>query len=437
MDFNLDEMSLDELNQLLQAIQIKLDAMASEGEGAGDGEAREGEDGEGADGAEGAEGGEGGEGGEPAADIPAEIAEIVEGLTDDLEELETLIDQVEGRKATITANAERRKKLIARVKRGDTGKVIRTFQSNEEVKENMFGIESKEYRNAFLKNLQGKPVSAEERTALANGSYVIPQETLNKIYGKMELYPLINAVEVMHIPGTVIVPVEGTVNAAAVVAMGTAATDSADSMAQVSLGVYKLIKTIEITADVEAMAIDAFETWLVERLANKLYRLVTKMIAAGTGSSEPTGLCAASGGVDATGCTYTKAAITFTDILAIIAALPTEYTPGATFVMSRTTFWQNVLAVKDSDNRPIVVADAQSPAKFNVMGFPVILEDEVGTDIIFGDLKEGYVWNFGKDIDVARDESVGFRTGSTVFRGMCLGDGKPTGVGLVRYTKAS
>jgi hypothetical protein len=40
------------------------------------------------------------------------------------------------------------------------------------------------------------------------------------------------------------------VNAAAEVAMGTAATDSADALAHVSLGAYKLIKTVEITADV-------------------------------------------------------------------------------------------------------------------------------------------------------------------------------------------
>ena len=100
-------------------------------------------------------------------------------------------------------------------------------------------------------------------------------------------------------------------------------------------------------------------------------------------------------------------------------------------------FGATVPPVKDSDNRPIVVADAQSPAKFNVLGFPVILEDEVGTDIIFGDLKEGYVWNFGKDPVVDRDSSVEFRKGSEVFRVMALGDGAPTGVGLVRYTKAT
>ena len=105
--------------------------------------------------------------------------------------------------------------------------------------------------------------------------------------------------------------------------------------------------------------------------------------------------------------------------------------------MSRATFYSNVLNVQTTQKQPVVVADPQAPAKYNIFGFPVIIEDGVGTDIIFGDLKEGYVFNFAKDIAVDRDESVAFRTGSTVFRGMALGDGKPTGVGLVRFTKAS
>ena len=45
--------------------------------------------------------------------------------------------------------------------------------------------------------------------------------------------------------------------------------------------------------------------------------------------------------------------------------------------------------------------------------------------------------NFGKDVEIARDESVGFRSGSTVFRGMALCDGKPTGIGIVRCEQDS
>ena len=344
------------------------------------------------------------------------------------DELEARVSEMEAIKAEMDkrrADAEEAEARAQEAAQKDGEKI------DVEVKKMNFAVNSPEYREAFLKNLQGKELTAEERNAVT-ATAAIPTETANKIWGKMELYPILNAIDVMHIPGNVILPVEGTINAAAVVAMGTAATDGADTLAPVSLGAYKLIKTVEITADVQAMAIPAFENWLVDRLANKLFRLVAGMVAAGTGTNEPAGLAT----LTAAG-TYTKAAITYADLLAIIAALPTEYDPNAAFVMSRATFYGNVLNVTTTQKQPVVVADPQAPAKYNVFGFPVIIEDGVGTDIIFGDLKEGYVWNFAKDVEVESDASVAFRTGSTVFRGMALGDGKPTGVGLVRFTKAA
>ena len=344
------------------------------------------------------------------------------------DELEARVSEMEAIKAEMDkrrADAEEAEARAQEAAQKDGEKI------DVEVKKMNFAVNSPEYREAFLKNLQGKELTAEERAAVV-ATAAIPTETANKIWGKMELYPILNAIDVMHIPGNVILPVEGTINAAAVVAMGTAANDSGDTLAPVSLGAYKLIKTVEITADVQAMAIPAFENWLVDRLANKLFRLVAGQVAAGTGTNEPTGLAT----ITAAG-TYTKAAITYADLLTIIAALPTEYDPNACFVMSRATFYGNVLNVTTTQKQPVVVADPQAPAKYNVFGFPVIIEDGVGTDIIFGDLKEGYVWNFAKDVEVESDASVAFRTGSTVFRGMALGDGKPTGVGLVRFTKAA
>jgi len=411
--FDLEKMTEDELNALLAAVQAKLEEMAG-GEGAVNNK-REGENGE----EEGAE--------NPGTDD--ETAELVAQLSDDVDELEKLVDKITERKSAIRGNAEKREKLLKRIAAGESGKVIRNFKPEEEEKK-MFGVDSKEYRNAYLKNLQGKPLTAEERAAVT-ATAAIPQETMNKIWGKAKLYPLLDAVDVMHVPGTVILPVEGTVNPAAVVAMGTAANDSADTISPVSLGVYKIIKTLEITADVEAMAVDAFEDWLVDRLSNQIFRKVTALIAAGTGTNEATGLNT----ITATG-SYTKAAMTYSDLLAIVAALPTEYNPGAKFVMSRANFFTNVLNIQTTQKQPVVVADPQAPAKFSILGYEVILEDTLGDSIIFGDLKEAYVWNFGKDVSIDRDESVGFRTGSVVYRGMCLGDGKPTGVGAVHFTKA-
>ena len=361
------------------------------------------------------------------AELIAETSEETRDALDNdalearIEEMEAIKAEIETRKA---AAAEERK-VEEEVAQMSGQKII------EEEKRMSYEVNTPEYRDAFLRNLQGKELTMEERAAVTAGA-AIPTETANKIWGKLELYPILNAIDIMHIPGNVILPVEGTINAAAVVAMGNAATDSADTLAPVSLGAYKLIKTVEITADVKAMAVPAFEDWLVDRLANKIFRLVAAKVAAGTGTNEPTGLAT----ITAAG-TYTKAAITYTDLLTIIGSLPAEYDGNASFVMSRATFYGNVLNVQTTQKQPVVVADPQAPAKYSIFGFPVIIEDGIGTDIVFGDLKEGYVWNFGQDIAVESDASVAFRTGSVVFRGMALGDGKPTGVGLVRYTKAA
>lgn len=362
----------------------------------------------------------------------AAISEEVESATGEaLTALEAEVENLTNERQQLIDEVQTRQQLRANIADGLIGGTVIEKQEEEPIMENRnFSVHSAEYREAFLLNLQGKELSGEQRAAVT-GAAAIPTQTMNEIVHKLELAPIINAVDVTYIPSNVTYPVEGTVNAASWVAMGTAATDSADVINAVTLGAYKLIKTVEITADVAAMSVDAFEAWLVNRLANKIQRAVAAGIMTGSGSGQATGLSsrAADG-------TYTKA-ITYTDIMAIIAKLPTEFAQNASFVMSRATFFGNVLNIQDTAKHPIVVADAQAPAKFNILGFPVIIEDGAGTDIYFGDLKEAYKFNFAKAPVVDRDESVAFRTGSTVYRAMALADGKPTGVGIVRYTQAA
>ena len=369
-------------------------------------------------------------------EINARLAEIRDMNMDEvtgeqLTALEQETNDLLAERQQIQNEVQTRQQLRANIAAGlVTGTIIEHHEEENNMENRTYAIDSAEYREAYLLNLQGRELNAEQRAAVT-ASGAIPTHTMNQIVSRLELSPIINAVDVTYIPGNVSWPVESAAAAASWVAMGTAATDSADAVVPVNLGAFKLIKTVEITADVAAMAIDAFETWLVNRLANKIQRAVAAGIVAGTGSAQATGLSsrAADG-------TYTKA-ITYTDVMAIIAKLPTEFAAGACFVMSRASFYGNVLNIQDSSKHPIVVADVQAPAKFNILGYPVILEDAAGTDIYFGDLKEAYKFNFAQAPTVKRDESVGFRTGSTVYRAMALCDGKPTGVGVVRYTQAA
>ena len=416
MEFNLDEMSLEELNNLLAAIQAKLNEIEAE-----PGEEREGEE----------------EPAEAPAEIPAEIAEIAEGLSEDLDELEQLIEQVEGRKAAITKKAEKRAALIRKIEAGGTGKTVRTFKENEETEERkMFEHDSKEYRSAWLKKLQGKDLNAEERQAMT-ASAAIPTETMNQIVHTLELNPLIAAVDVTHFPSNVTYPAEGTINDAAWVAMGTAANDSADTLQAITLGAYKLIKTVSIDADVRAMSVDAFEAWLVERLANKIEKAVDAGILNGGGSTSGECLGIKTSKTTQDG-TYTKAAMKWDDLTKIMGKLPGQYHANATFVMPPALFFGEVLGMKDSTGNRVVVNDPQEPRKYNILGFPVIVDGNAATDeVYFGDLKQ-YKFNFAGDIEVTSSDEVDFRVGSRVWRAMTLADGKLADPNaIVRYIRAT
>lgn len=341
--------------------------------------------------------------------------------TEDLESRKDALEEIDAELAARRQAAQEAEEIRRKVAEGNDP-VIKTFEQEDKKMENRFAIDTPEYREAFLKKLQGKELNAEERAAVT-ATAAIPTITMNEIVHKLELNPLIAAVDLTHIPGYVTYPAEGTANDAAWVAMGTAATDSADTLTAITLGANKLIKTVEIGADVDAMSIDAFEAWLVARLANKIEKAVDAGILNGGGSTS--GECL---GIKTSKTTadykYTKAAMNWKDITTIIGTLPGQYHNEASFVMPPALFFGEVLGMTDSTGNRVVVMDPQAPRKYNVLGFPCIVDGNAATDeVYFGDLK-AYKFNFAKDVEVRSSEEVEFRKGSKVWRAMALADGK-------------
>lgn len=352
------------------------------------------------------------------AELDKEVREAqdIEAVNKAAEEKKELLE----RRAELEA-IEARKAAALALENGANGKVVETGKVKD-MDQRTFAVDTAEYRAAWLKKLQGKELDEAETRAMTAGA-VIPTITMDKIVAWLEKTPLVNAVDLTYIPGNVTYPAESAMADAAWVAMGSAASDGTDTLASVSLGAYKLIKTLEITADVVAMGIDAFEGWLVERLGNKIAKAVDAGILNGGGSTSGQCLGIAVSKTTQDG-TYTKTTIKYADICKIIGALKSQYHQNASFVMPRQFFFGKVLGMTDSQGNRVVVADAQSPAKFNILGYPVIVDDNCTSgDILFGDLK-AYKFNFAKAPEVTSDDSVGFRTGSRVYRALALADGK-------------
>ena len=361
----------------------------------------------------------------------AEIRGILDSEQEfDIDALTEEVRQLDAEKAEIEERAAKEAELRKAVEPSVIKEIKNQMKEERKMEEKVFTPESVEYRDAYMKNLQGKPMSIEERTALSGASYVIPTETLNKIYGKLEENQLIKEIDALYVPGYVSVPTASTVNDANWIAMASASTDSADAMGTVSLTAKKLIKTIEITADIQAMSIPAFQGWLVNKLAQKMEAAICAAIINGAGSStvpQGVGQCGIVTSTAIAGATLAK-------LSAFMGGLKAPYHNGAVWVMSSENFFTYVLPLASDSNGYLV----QDGIGYRLLGHRVVLDDNVDNckfksgstaeannadHIIFGNFKEGYVFNFGEGIQVEADNSVSFRSGSTVYRAMALCDG--------------
>lgn len=357
---------------------------------------------------------------ERKAAISAEMN--VEGA--DLDALTAEVDALEARSNELKKAAEKRAALATKVI-ASNNIVKEKIVEDKKVEENRtFAPDTVEYRDAYLKNLMGKDISVEERNALTSAADVIPTELVNQIYGKLEDNPVYAELNVTRFPGYVQIPYAKTVNEASWTAMGTASTDSADEVDSISLSMYKLIKTVEITADIQAASIPAFQSWLVDTLARKMIAAIVAAVLNGNGSGKPTGVIP--------GLTAVDTSITYDTILAAMAAVPGQYHRDAVFVMSSDTFFNKVMTLKDDQKRPLVVqgvAGVDRAPEYMLLGHRVLLESSTDTEtannLLFGNFRDGYAFNIAKDVAIESDGSVEFRKGSVVYRAMALADGKP------------
>ncbi len=125
----------------------------------------------------------------------------------------------------------------------------------------------------------------------------------------------------MNSPSNVTLPVEDTTADMTWVSEGTASSDSDDNVGKVELLAYKLIKTIEVSANIKAMSIDEFETFLVKTLSRKVKVALDAAIANGDNSSKAQGICNKITGIQ----TAAADTLDYDDICDLLASVKAAY----------------------------------------------------------------------------------------------------------------
>lgn len=366
-----------------------------------------------------------------------------EDLTEEeIQALEEEAKELEEEKKALIAKAEKRKQTLENIKRGISGNTleeIKNGREKEKMNEERNILKSAEYRSAFLKKLQGKKLTdAEERamTSAANSvGAAIPTITQDLVMEKLEQNaPLLNEIELMRVNGNVTFAVEADATDANVHKEGATLTEDGDVLIPVSLTTYEITKYITISKTVAKMSIDAFENWLSTMLAKRIARKITKLIIAGTGVDQPTGIEKANTWNDKNSITVGASAnLTEKNVTDVTALLPGAYDANAKWLMSKKTLLQDFRPLQDKSKNNIFVKEN---GKYYVEGYEVLLDDSVTLhESYFGDMKM-YAGNLAEDVTVDTDKKLS--TNSFEYLGCAMFDGKPAvGEAFVKLVKAA
>ena len=351
-----------------------------------------------------------------------------DALEDRIQEMEAITAELENRKKA-AAEEERQAEEAAR-KQGE--QIIKTKE------ERKMEINSMEYRDLWIRNLQGKLNEEETRAyASVDDHNAVPTLVADKMFEKMKkLAPMLSEITLMRVAGNLKFIAEGVRNSAdSKHTENSAIAASDDTIVSVTLGGYEFLKVIQISRTAKMMSVDAFENWLVEMLAGDIARAIDNYI-----------LNDSTNGVNAIAFTTTTQIIntaatgyTYKNVCDLIALLPAAYDAEAKFLMNKATLYKKIAQIEDSAGRPIFVPDA-TIGTGRIMGYPVVVDDFVNTsrNSVFLGKWTDIVGNLSEDVHVDRDESAGFAANSIMYRGVAAFDSKPAKTdGIVRLVSTT
>ena len=353
--------------------------------------------------------------------LEARKAELL-AQVEETEEREQL-DAIEADINAIKAELEERKALEAEkaeirqaVANGQVGEVVKEFKE-EKRGNDMYSVDSIEYRDAWTKKIIGRDMTEEERSALSSAGAVIPKMTVDAVWDKLvKDAELLGKVDVSQFPNYVRFPVATTNNAATAQAVGSSISESSDVIGYVDLVPNEYVKLLTVGADIDHMAVSAVHDWIVNNIVSNIRYAINKDILVGSGSNALKGI-KESVNANATKIpsTVTKAAL-----LKIMGALGSQYQNGAIWIMSPEMFYEGVMTVTALND--YIINDGFA---YKLFGHDVVLMSEAvissAENVFYGDPK-AYKVNIFKALEVKPFESA--TTTNIQFRGATMADGE-------------
>ena len=354
-------------------------------------------------------------------EIEARLAAIqneIDGASGDaLTALENEVSELTAERTQILAEVETRQKLRSDIAAGiKTGKTIEPDTKEEERKmENKFTPASAEYRSAFLKSLRGEEMNEAEARAFTflttNTPAPIPTEMQNTIIDLIgEEHPIVADVYTLNSGAAISIPVAKSLAAdAAKTEEGADHADLQVTIENIDLSGEDFTADVELSYKMAAMAIDAFETYLIsliaERIGAKLAAGIVEKIKAGVNAGNKI----ASG-------------INYANVCAGFGAL--KRTGKPVVYGTRETVFNKLVGMVDGNKRPIFQQPITAEAAGHLLGAVIKYEDAVGAgELLIGDPKK-FLQNVVVPVMIEHDRVI--KKSKLVYSGYTCQEGELT-----------
>ena len=296
-----------------------------------------------------------------------------------------------------------------------------------------------EYRSAFYKTLQGKQLSAREETAMkkgraelranefstsTNSAAIIPTATLDEIVTKARKQGgIMEYCRAFSVPSKIAIPVTTPAEKAAWHVEGAAVESQKVNPTTINFDGNEIIKVFSISTKVQQMTISAFESYLTDELESCVMETIGDALINGTGNGQGTGILTAFDSDNTV--TASTSSIDYADVVKTVSKLKRGYSGGAKWLMNNFTLWNVFYKMVDGNQRPIFIADAQNEKVGKILGFDVVIDDNVADNVvIFGNFSYmGYNLPSGIVIETSRESS--FKSALIDYRALAIADCKP------------
>ena len=278
------------------------------------------------------------------------------------------------------------------------GKVVEKME-NTIVAE--FTADSKEYRAAWLKNLQGKNMSAEDMRAFAVAGSPVPTMTVNAIMDVVRQHAwLMERSTTIYANSKLTYYIEGTTAEAKDHTENAAITPDVDTLVKIDLTPAEICKMVQVSDSASQMSIDVFEGWLADHLGKAIARTINKKII----SAAETAAAKVSGAISATTVQTLLGNVKGDDIA---------------LVCNNKTLYTKLLPIQDDSKNALVRFDG---GLATIYGRAVLLDDNMADNkLLAGDWSK-MVCAIAEDINVKRAYDID--TNSYKFLGVSVFDCK-------------